>query len=530
MFDRRVGPVPYLLGLVAVVVSVAGGVYLSYWQSLRGLEQRADAIAGEVLARTEAISAQYRQAFQPLLAQADPQPCSAANIERMQRQAVGARTLRGIGYVQGDRLLCSSYGHHGEGIALGPPTYVSRLGSRIRTAVSLPFAGSEIYVMVAPQDSGYSFFFLPGEALDLVSHDERIDIGIFGSSSQQSMLSRGAGEIPPAWFARSFGKNGTLRFQDAGRLVVMKRSSRFDYTSYAAIPMTQMHRDWRQNAMILLPLALIAGLAIAALFVVNAMRRQSMPNQLRLALRRNELFLHYQPVVDLQSGRWVGAEALLRWRRANGTLVSPEIFISVAERNELIGQVTSKVMELFVRDAAELLRQHADFDISLNFSSADLSGPAAVAELQSRLQGGGIRARQVIVEITERALVQPDEVRAQIRALRDMGVGIAIDDFGTGYSGLSYLSRLELDYLKIDKAFVDTIGTDAATKNVVDHIIEIARSLGLVMVAEGVETQAQADYLRQRGVQYAQGWLYARALPMEQLGLTLAQQRQGASA
>lgn len=523
-FDRSIGAAPYLLGVVAVLAAVAGGVYLSYWQSLRELERRADGIASEVLARTEAISEQYRQAFKPLLAQADPEPCSTANIARMRRQAVGARTLRGIGYVQENRLLCSSYGHHGEGIALGPPTYVSRIGSRIRTTVTLPFAGTETYVMVAPQDSGYCFFFLPDEAVDLVNHDPDIDIGILGSTSQRPMLSRGSGGIPAAASGGTFGKSDTLSLRDAGRLVVMKRSTRFDYTSYAAIPLAQMSQDWRRYAMVLLPLTLIAGFAIAALIVVNAMRRQTMPNQLRLALRRNELFLNYQPLVDLQSGRWVGAEALVRWRRSDGALVSPDLFIPMAERNDLIGQVTQKVIELFVRDATELLRRHADFDISLNFSSADLSDPATVAALRSRLQGAGIPAGQVIVEITERALVQPDEVQQQIRALRDMGVGIAIDDFGTGYSGLSYLTRLELDILKIDKAFVDTIGTDAATRSVVDHIIEIARSLDLVMVAEGVETQAQADYLRQRGVQYAQGWLYARAMSMDQLILGLESQ------
>ncbi len=528
--DRSIGLAPYLLGLLSVLVCVGAGVYLSHWQSMQELQRRGELIASQVLERTHAISEQYRLAFQPLLDPPGRGPCSAAGIEIMRRQAVGAGTLRGIGYVQDDRLLCSSYGHHGAGIPLGPPSYVSRLGSAIRTAVSLPFAGDEDYVFVTQLSSGYSMFFLPAVVLDKVSHDPSIAIGVYGTSSQRSMLRQGAQEIPDSWYATPIGPTGMVSFRDPERLVVMRRSPRFDYTAYAVMPMSLKYREWRDYGLFLVPLSLIAGLAIAALIVVNAMRRNSMLNLLRRALRRKEFFLLYQPVVDLQTGRWVGAEALMRWRGRDGSYIAPDVFIPLAERNALIGALTERAIECYIRDAAGLLAKQQDVDISLNFSSRDLSDPQRVLRLRERLAQAGIRPQQVIVEITERVLVQAEEVRPQIQALRAMGVGIAIDDFGTGYSGLSYLTALELDYLKIDKVFVDTIGTDAATKHVVDHIIEIAHALGLVMVAEGVETQAQADYLREHGVQFAQGWLYARALPWDEFAARLQSQQEASPA
>lgn len=525
--DRKIGVVPYLLGLAAIAGSVAVALYIGYARSLHELEERAELIASEVMSRSDAISDQFDVVLQALQAHpAGAEPCSPANIDLMRRLAIGARTLRVVGYVQGDRLLCSSYGHHGAGHPVGPASYLSQRGYFIRPAVTLPFAGDEKYFMSTRQGSGYSVMVLPGQAVDLPQAPKDADFGLFSTQSRRAMLRRGPGEVPERWFATDFGQADIVHFRDAGRMVVMKRSARYDYTSYAAIPLTHKNPEWLQSSLLLVPLALVSGLAIAALFVVNAMRRHSMLNLLRQALRKEELFLMYQPVVDLQTGRWVGAEALMRWRGPDGALIAPDVFIPMAERNGLMEQLTARAIECYVRDTAGLLRQHADFHISLNFSSRDLSGPGAVAKLKSQLSRAEIQPSQVVVEITESVLVQAEEVRPQIQALRTMGVRIAIDDFGTGYSGLSYLTALELDYLKIDKVFVDTIGTDAATKNVVDHIIEIAKSLGLVMVAEGVETEAQADYLRQRGVQYAQGWLYARALSIDQLQQTVEAQRQ----
>ncbi len=154
-------------------------------------------------------------------------------------------------------------------------------------------------------------------------------------------------------------------------------------------------------------------------------------------------------------------------------------------------------------------RKHTGFSVSINFFPQDFADTGSVAKLQSALAASHIDLGQCVGgDYRARALPGADEVRDNIRHLRATGIKIAIDDFGTGYAGLAYLATLDLDSLKIDKIFVDTIGTDAATSHVVAHTVEIAKSMGLKMVAEGVETEAQAQYLRARGWNMPPGWFY----------------------
>ena len=248
----------------------------------------------------------------------------------------------------------------------------------------------------------------------------------------------------------------------------------------------------------------------------------SLAAAIRTGLKRNELFLLYQPIVDLESGEWVGAEALIRWQRPTGELVDPNIFIPIAEKSGLIEQVTQRVLELAARDTGAFLRRHPRFYVAVNLSAADLHSPRLPAQLDDFLSTTAAAPGNLVVEITERGLLNVELAREMLRTLRAKGVRVAIDDFGTGYSGLSYLQTLEVDYLKIDKTFVDAIATEAPTSHVVQHIIEMAKSLKLKLTAEGVETEAQARFLRQHGVEYAQGWLFAKPMKFVDIERVLA--------
>ncbi|EED35599.1 EAL domain protein [Luminiphilus syltensis NOR5-1B] len=249
------------------------------------------------------------------------------------------------------------------------------------------------------------------------------------------------------------------------------------------------------------------------LFVKHLSKRHlSLTAELRSAIDHDGIDAVYQPIVDLNTGRCVGAEILARWERSDGEMIRPDLFVAIAEQQGIIGGITHNVFRRAIGDLGKLLRKQSDLRINLNLSPLDLEDNAIADLLETELRKARLPAATFKLEITERGLIDSEEARALISALRQRGHQIAIDDFGTGYSSLSYLESFELDTLKLDKAFVDAIETRAVTSSVIPHVIEMARSLELDMVAEGIESEHQAQWLREQGVQMGQGYLYSKPL------------------
>jgi sensor c-di-GMP phosphodiesterase-like protein len=284
--------------------------------------------------------------------------------------------------------------------------------------------------------------------------------------------------------------------------------------SYAA-------RRERQIALILVPFGLVCGALLAWANVYVSRKRLSLAGILRAGVRRREFYVEYQPVVELATGRWVGAEALVRWRRGK-RIMRPDMFIPIAEETGLITGITECVFEVVSRDLPQILAVDSEFSVAINLSAADLGSEKTLRLVNRTLKESGAKPDNLEVEATERGFLQGAEARAVITAIRERGVAVAIDDFGTGYSSLSRLQELPLDVLKIDKSFVDAVGTDGVTSQVVLHIIEMAQSLKLDLVAEGVETEDQAAFLRENGVTYAQGWLFGKPMAVTSLCTALA--------
>jgi len=252
---------------------------------------------------------------------------------------------------------------------------------------------------------------------------------------------------------------------------------------------------------------------------VEIRERVSLMHDLRSGFGRGELFLAYQPQVDLASRRPFGAEALLRWRLADGRLVPPDRFIPIAEYSGLIVEIGAWVL----REAcAELVRLraagHRDFTMSINVSQAQFRHPQFTEVLRRALHDSGAPAAYVELEITESmAMEDPRHLAEILGEVKRTGVSIAIDDFGTGFSSLSHLQRLQLDRLKIDRAFVSEITDSARGSSIAEMVIQLGRNLGLSVIAEGVEDERQAQILQALGCPLAQGFLFSRPLAPEDL-------------
>jgi len=234
---------------------------------------------------------------------------------------------------------------------------------------------------------------------------------------------------------------------------------------------------------------------------------------LRHALQRDELDLHYQPVIHLETGRIVGAEALIRWRHPVKGVMLPLRFIPVAEESELIVSIGQFVLRQAARDAARFRASCPDamaLRVAVNLSARHFLSPQLVHEVRAVLDSEAIPGSALAIELTESVLADNEVVMAErLQSLRDLGVCIALDDFGTGYSSLNYVRRFPIDILKVDKSFVSGVGHDSSNDGVTRAIVSIGRSLSLHTVAEGVETIAQMERLRDLGCVLAQGYLFA---------------------
>lgn len=207
----------------------------------------------------------------------------------------------------------------------------------------------------------------------------------------------------------------------------------------------------------------------------------------------------------------VGAEALARWPQTDGSWLSPDSFIPLAQQTGLSEPLTLLIIRSVFEDMGDWLRQHPQQHISINLESTVLTSEKIPQLLREMINHYQVNPRQIALELTEREFADPKTSAPIISRYREAGHEIYLDDFGTGYSSLSYLQDLDVDILKIDKSFVDAL----EYKNVTPHIIEMAKTLKLKMVAEGIETSKQEEWLRQHGVHYGQGWLYSKALPKE---------------
>jgi diguanylate cyclase (GGDEF)-like protein len=250
----------------------------------------------------------------------------------------------------------------------------------------------------------------------------------------------------------------------------------------------------------------------------SAFERLVLENELRDAVQQDQLVVFYQPKVLMKDGTCAGAEALVRWQHPTAGLLSPGAFIEAAEECGLIGEIGDWVLRAACRQAAAWREEGLELPVAVNVSAMQFDRDGFADSVLEALEDAGLPPHLLELELTESiAMENPERVIEQVQPLRDKGVNFAIDDFGTGHSSLSYLTRMPFDVFKIDQSFVRDMTTDPHARIVVETILAMAKSLKLETVAEGVETAEQMNMLRAQGATLAQGFLFGRPMPADDL-------------
>jgi len=493
---------------LTVIVPIAVAALLAYQLSYHDQRSRAGLMSGLVLNRTVLTTEQLKSAFAQLDAFDGPRACSPQAVAVMRQIDLGSSLLQGVGHISDNSLQCSSVADAGA-VSVGPYDYVSATSTFFRRNRNLGINPSAALLLVS-DGSGSTGIIHPSLIFDLTDTGDTVPAGIVGYSTRENIISTGTAIDWHGVSLPNGGAGGSLELQ--GHLVAWNRSPISDAFSYAAIPLSAVTGEFDSLARYFVPVAVLVGLLGLLLVRRFAASYSSLPMLLKAGLKRGEVLTVYQPIVELATGRWVGAEALARWRRPNNEWVSPEVFVPIAERHGLIQKLTKHVIQTCAAQLAPFVRAHANFFISINISSVDLRDPAFVSTLAETVAANGIARRAIHLELTERAEVESEVEAETIRTLRAMGFKVGIDDFGIGYSNLAYLDTLQVDYLKIDRAFVAGLSGGQLGAQIVDHIIDLAVSRGLELIAEGVELDVQRTQLLARDVRLGQGWLFGKPM------------------
>ncbi|MDR3501624.1 MAG: EAL domain-containing protein [Legionella sp.] len=279
-----------------------------------------------------------------------------------------------------------------------------------------------------------------------------------------------------------------------------------------------------RNNQILLTLDILILSVFSYYLLKNWIRvRTSLKWSIRKAIKRRQFYPVYQPLFNVELNQYSGVEVLLRWKTKHGEIIMPDSFIMEAEETGLIIPITLQVAEITFKETQDILKSNPLFHLSINICAAHFTQPDFFDKFYQLLNDYSIASTQILLEITERNLLDEhnDIYLQRMQELRNKGFSLAIDDYGTGHASLSYLQHFPFSYLKIDKIYVQAIGTKAITELLNDAIIDLAKKINLIIIAEGVETQEQVNYLLKNEVQLLQGWYFSKALSIEPLKILL---------
>ncbi|HDZ8857279.1 TPA: cyclic diguanylate phosphodiesterase [Aeromonas dhakensis] len=489
--------------LLAGLLPLLLGVLIVSWQTFAGMKQDAEERllhARNMLERTLDHAHQAAAMVEGSVGR----PCEEV-VQGLRDQVATIPDVRTVNLARGEVVYCTSlYGSYH-----GPFKLADYANGQLDLMRGNPVTPDRPLVVYRQPVGEYSVLvgvdgYYLHNILDMLSRNSPLTLVI----GAQSMLANGQihDEVPPVVLGSLEQVSGKYPFR-----VVTELS----YDEYGSHIWT-----YSRASLIIYPLL---GLVVGCLVYWLTGRSTSPSQELRRALDQREFIPYLQPVVTGDDAHWSGCEVLMRWQHPRQGLISPDRFIPLAEDSGLIVPMTRLLMEQ-VREqfAGRVHSLPRGFHFGFNISASHCKDLSLVEDCRQFINAFRENPVKLVLELTERELIVADETTDRLFAeLHQLGVFIAIDDFGTGHSSLTYLQQFQVDFLKIDQSFVGMIGSDALSSHIVENVIDLATRLGLQLVAEGVENEVQAAYLRARQVTFLQGYLFGRPMPMKEFAALL---------
>lgn len=500
-----------MLRLVGIIVVVLLPVMLSLWfahvRAVKETGAQLRSFAQLALDKTEIVIGQVDSAYSAA-EKYQGRICSPEHRDYMLNIIRGSLYVADLIYAHGEQFLCSTSMLPAQSYAISPPEYKRKPDVSIYYYRDTPFYPG--YKMVYLQQGKYVAVVNPLSFSEVMSDDRSLAFGVYDTVTGMFF------SVSPQADLRTMEtlvRKNDLTFQQNQRFYTIAHSDRRPIAIIVSTSSDSYFQSLYHQATLTLPLGMICSIIVLLMWSRTRQEFNSPRRLLHRALIKHQLKLHYQPIIDIKNGQCVGAEALLRWPGFNGPVMSPAEFIPLAEKEGMIERVTDYVVDEVFQDLGEFLAKWPDLYISINLSAVDFHSSRLIALISNKAREYSVRAEQIKIEVTERGFIDVPKTTPVIQAFRQAGYEVAIDDFGTGYSNLHNLYSLNVDILKIDKSFIDTLTTNSTSHLIAEHIIEMAHSLRLKIIAEGVETGEQVTWLLKRGVQFCQGWHFAKALP-----------------
>lgn len=488
------------MGLIASLPTALGHRQRAGEQELRGYAER-------ILKTEETMAGEARAAFNLISSDKDP-ICSDGDLALMRGFVFHASAVRDIGRVKGGFLSCTAMNGR-----LANPVAISRGEFAVgdadvfrETSLNSPEAAGILI------HSGSVSVVLNRQGIEGLDSGPLLATGLVMDPVQGRAFPM-FGHATPLSYAETEAQVPVLR---DGVYYIPLCSKENVVCVVGAETREAMFRRHRADLAGSLIYGALLGNTGASILLLLLVERGSLEWRLRRAIRLRELACAYQPIVDLDTGECIGAEALARWVTDTGESIPPKVFVPVADQKEFVGALTRLVLDRVLHEMPPMLRR-GRFRVAINMGAHDLARVGFLEELQAAARDAGVLPSALALELTEHSAADLESAKGAIARLRAAGFLVYIDDFGTGYSNLSYLQDLRVDAIKIDRMFTQTVGTQTVTASVVPQILEIAQGLGLTVIAEGIETADQAAYFRNehRGV-LGQGWLLGRPMPAEE--------------